>query len=120
MFEKFTNNAAAILQAAQNMALARGHQRFTPEHILHALLEDKDGIAVRLLQASGGNVAQIRTRVSEELARMPKVTGGGAGNLQLAPETARVFESANELAQKAKDEFITKERLLQAIAINKD
>jgi ATP-dependent Clp protease ATP-binding subunit ClpB len=116
-FDKYTDKARSTVQLAQNAALARGHQRFTPEHILATLLEDKDGIIPRLIQAAGGNIAQVQTRLGEELARMPRVEGSGAGQLHLSPETARLFESAEQLAGKAKDEFVTQERLLQAIAM---
>ncbi len=90
-FEQYTDKAKSTIQAAQNFALARGNQRFTPEHVLQALLDDKDDIAGRLLQAAGGNVTKIRSRLTEELARIPKIEGSGAGQLHLAPETARVF-----------------------------
>ncbi|HEU5047419.1 MAG TPA: ATP-dependent chaperone ClpB [Rickettsiales bacterium] len=116
-FEQFTDKARATLQSAQTFAVARGHQRFMPEHILQAMLEDRDGVALRLLQAAGGNVGQITSRVSEELAKLPKVAGSGAGHLSLVPETAQIFENAEQLAKKAKDEFVTQERLLQAISM---
>lgn len=116
-FEQFTDKTRATMQAAQTTALARGHQRFTPEHILQALLEDSDGIAARLIQSGGGNVTEVTQRLNEELARLPKVEGSGAGNLMLTPETARVLETAQQLAKKAKDDFVTQERLLQAIAM---
>ncbi len=116
-FDQFTDKAKSTLQAAQTLALARGHQRFTPEHILHALLDDKDGIAARIIQSAGGNASQIKKRVEEELARLPRVEGSGSGQLHLTPETARVYETAQQLASKAKDEFVTQERLLQAIGM---
>lgn len=119
-FDKFTDKAKSSLQSAQNYSIARGHQRFTPEHILYALLEDKDGVAGRLLQAAGGDVVKIRSRVEQELAKLPSVSGNGAGGLNLTPETAQVFENAEQLAKKEKDEFITQERLLQAIALKSD
>jgi len=116
-FDQFTDKAKITIQTAQTSALARGHQRFMPEHILQALLDDKDGIALRLIQAAGGSLSKVRNRLEEELARIPRVEGSGAGQLHLTPETARVFEAAQDLAGKAKDEFITQERLLQAIGM---
>lgn len=118
-FEQFTDRTRNTMQAAQTMALARGHQRFTPEHILLALLEDREGIAVRMIQGVGGKVSELTQRVKEELARLPKVEGTGAGQLLLAPETARMMETATELAKRAKDDFVTQERLLQAIAMTR-
>jgi ATP-dependent Clp protease ATP-binding subunit ClpB len=115
--DQFTDKAKSTLQNAQTAALAKGNQRFTPEHIFLALLDDKDGIANRVIQSAGGNVSEIRKRLEEELIKLPRVEGSGAGQLHLAPETARVFESAQQLASKAKDEFVTQERLLQALGM---
>lgn len=116
-FDQLTDKARATMQSAQTTAVARGHQRFTPEHILYALLDDKDSIAARMIQSAGGSVPQIVARVGEELARIPRVEGAGAGQLMLTPETARVLEAAQQIAKKAKDDFITQERLLQAVAV---
>ena len=113
----FTDKAKETLQAAQTYAIARSHQRFMPEHILHALLEDPDGIADSIIQAAGGKIGRITERLNEEMARFTRVEGSGAGALHLAPETARLFESAQSLAKKAKDDFVTQERLLQAVAL---
>ncbi len=116
-FEQFTDKSKSILQSAQTGALARGHQRFTPEHILHALLEDKDGLSKRLIAGAGGNIAEIHKQVEAALAALVRVEGSGAGQLHLAPETARVFEMAEQVTKKAKDEYVTVERLLQALAM---
>ena len=116
-FDQFTDKAKSTLQAAQTLALSRNHQRFLPEHILSALLDDPDGVADSLLQAAGGKVARITDQVKEELGRIPRVEGTGAGNLMMAPETARLLQMAQNLAKKAKDEFVTQERLLQAAAM---
>ncbi len=118
-FEQFTDKARSTVQTAQTNALARGHQRFTPEHLLYALLERWDDIAPRIVQAAGGTVPEVAKLLEKELSRIPRVEGGGAGQLHMTPETARVFESAQQLARKANDEFITQERMLQAIAMTK-
>jgi ATP-dependent Clp protease ATP-binding subunit ClpB len=116
-FDQFTDKAQATLQTAQTGAIARGHQRFLPEHILYALLEDPDNIAENLITSAGGKIARIRTRLNDELARQPRVEGSGAGGLSITPETARLFEAAQQIAKKAKDDFVTQERLLQAVAM---
>jgi ATP-dependent Clp protease ATP-binding subunit ClpB len=116
-FDLFTDKAKETLQAAQTTAIARHHQRFLPEHILFALLDDPDGIAESLIQTAGGKVARIHELATEALDRIPRVEGAGAGNLLLAPETARLLEAAQTLAKKAKDDFVTQERLLQAVAM---
>ena len=116
-FENYTERARGFIQSAQNLALREGHQKFSPQHILKVLLDDDQGLAAGLIKSAGGDFKSAQTAVELDLGKMPKVEGGGAGQLFLAPETARVFEAAEKLAKKAGDSFVTAERLLQAIAI---
>ncbi|MGE0239855.1 MAG: ATP-dependent chaperone ClpB [Parvibaculaceae bacterium] len=118
-FEKYTERARGFIQSAQALALREGHQRFSPEHLLKVLLDDEEGLASSLIAAAGGDSRLALAETEAALKRMAKVSGGGAGQVYLAPETARVFEAANQLAQKAGDSFVTAERLLQALAIEK-
>ncbi len=115
--EKFTERARGFLQAAQTMALARGHQRFTPEHILKVLLDDPEGMATGLVQAAGGQPAVAKAKNEEALAKLPSVEGAGAGQLYMAPELARLFEQAEKLREKSGDSFVAVERLLQAVLL---
>ena len=91
-FEKYTERSRGFIQSAQGLALRSGHQRFTPEHILKVLLDDKEGLAANLIRAAGGDPAKALAAVEAELKKLPSVEGAGAGQLYLAPETARVFE----------------------------
>lgn len=116
-FEKYTERSRGFLQAAQTMALARGHQRFAPEHLLKVLIDDPEGMAAGLIRAAGGQPETVKARNEDALAKIPKVEGGGAGNLYLAPEMARLFEAAEKLREKAGDSFVAAERLLQALAM---
>ena len=118
-FEKYTERARGFVQAAQNVALREGHQRFTPEHLLKVLLDDDQGLAAGLIKSSGGDAKAALAATEAALAKLPKVEGGGAGQVYLAPETARVFETASKLSQKAGDSYVTAERVLQALAIEK-
>src|SRR3954447_9969726 len=113
-FEKYTDRAKGFLQSAQTMALRRGHQRLTPEHLLKVLLEDSEGLCANLIRAAGGDSKAALTAVDTELDRLPKVEG--AGQVYMSPELARVFEQAEQLAQRAGDSFVTVERLLLALA----
>ena len=115
--EKYTDRSRGFIQSAQGLALRSGHQRFTPEHVLKVLLDDEEGLAAGLIRAAGGRPDQALTGVETALAKMPKVEGTGAGQLYLAPETARLFEQAEQLAKKSGDSFVTAERLLLAIAM---
>jgi ATP-dependent Clp protease ATP-binding subunit ClpB len=119
-FEKYTSKSQQIVQAAQSLALRESHQRFMPEHILSALMEDKERLADKLIRACGGNAQQVAEETQAAIDRMPKVEGAGAGQLYITPETARFFDTAEQLSKKAGDEFIALERLLQAIAMGND
>ena len=116
-FESYTERARGFVQAAQTSALASNHQHFKPEHLLKVLLDDKEGLASNLITAAGGDPAVARSELDAALAKIPKVEGSGATQIYLAPETAKLFESAKEIADKAGDSFVTAERLLLALTM---
>ncbi len=118
--EKFTERARGFIQLAQSLALREGHQQFTPLHLLKVLLDDNEGLAGGLIDRAGGNSRAILTATERELGKMPKVSGGGAGQVYLAPAMARAFDAAEQAAEKAGDSFVTVERLLQALSLDKD
>jgi ATP-dependent Clp protease ATP-binding subunit ClpB len=117
--EKYTERARGFIQSAQSLALREGHQQFTPEHLLKVLLDDEEGLASGLIEKAGGRPADARTQTELALGKIPKVQGSGAGQLYLAPTTARIFDNSEKLAQKAGDSFVTVERLLLALAAEK-
>ena len=116
-FEKLSERLRGFLQSAQTYATGAGHQRLTPEHLLKILLDDKEGMCAKLIDASGGDAKAARLAVEAELGKLPTVEGSGAGQVYLAPETARLLTQAQEVAEKAGDSFITVERLLLAITM---
>ncbi|HRW60374.1 MAG TPA: AAA family ATPase, partial [Defluviicoccus sp.] len=116
-FEKLSERTKGFLQAAQGLALRRGHQQLTPVHILQALIEDREGLAAGLIRAAGGDAERVRERAEAELAKLPRIEGGGAGQVYMAPETARLLDQAQQIADKAGDSFVTAERLLLALAL---
>lgn len=119
-FENFTDRARGFIQAAQTLALRTNHQQLTPLHVLKILLEDKEGLAANLIDAAGGDQGRAIEGTNREFYKISKVEGNGAGQLYLAPESARLFEQAEQLAEKAGDSVVTAERLLLAIALSKD
>jgi ATP-dependent Clp protease ATP-binding subunit ClpB len=119
-FEKYTDRARGFVQSAQSMALREGHQQFAAEHLLKVLLDDPEGLAAGLIDRSGGNSRQALQAVEAALAKVPKVSGAGAGQVYLAPTLARVFDTAEKAGEKAGDSFVTVERLLLALALEKD
>jgi len=118
-FERYTDRAKGFVQSAQSLALRENHQQFSAEHLLKVLLDDSEGLAAGLIKRAGGDPAAVLQDVELTLRRRPKVSGGGAGQLYLAPELARVFDHAQKVAEKAGDHYVTTERLLLAIALEK-
>jgi ATP-dependent Clp protease ATP-binding subunit ClpB len=119
-FEKFTDRARGFVQSAQSLALREGHQQFAPEHLLKVLLDDPEGLAAGLIDRSGGQSRQALQAVEASLAKRPKVSGGGAGQVYIDPALARVFDAAEKAGEKAGDSFVTVERLLLALALEKN
>ncbi len=118
-FEKYTERARGFVQSAQTFALGRGHQQFAPEHILKVLLDDPEGMASGLIDRAGGNAKALKGDLEGLLDKMPKVSGG-SGQLYMGQATARLFEQAEKIADKAGDSFVTVERLLLALAMDSD
>ncbi len=119
-FEKYTERARGFVQSAQSLALREGHQQFSTEHLLKVLLDDPEGLAAGLIDRSGGKSREALKAVEAALAKLPKVEGSGAGQLYLAPALARVFDTAEKASEKAGDSYVTVERLLIALAIEKE
>jgi len=119
-FEKYTERARGFVQSAQSLALREGNQQFATEHLLKVLLDDPEGLAAGLIDRSGGNSRAALQETEAALRKMPKVEGGGAGQLYLAPALARVFDTAEKAAEKTGDSYVTVERLLLALAVEKE
>jgi ATP-dependent Clp protease ATP-binding subunit ClpB len=119
-FDKFTDRARGFVQSAQGLAVREGHQQFAPDHLLKVLLDDPEGLTAGLIDRSGGNSRTALQAVEAALAKRPKVSGGGAGQIYLDPALARVFDAAEKAGEKAGDSFVTVERLLLALALEKD
>lgn len=115
-FEKFTYRTKGFIQSAQNLALREGHQRFTPEHILKILLEDKEGLCANLMTAAGADPAVALINIKKEVNDYPKVEGSGT-QLYMDQQIAKLFDSAAVVAKKAGDEYVTVERLLLALTL---
>ncbi|MGB2271036.1 MAG: Clp protease N-terminal domain-containing protein, partial [Candidatus Micropelagos thuwalensis] len=112
--ENLTDKLKGFVSSAQGLALREGHQRFEPIHILKVFMDDPDGIASGLIQVTGASADKICSGVNAHLGKMPKVSGGGS-QLMMSPETVKVFSTAEELAQKRGDSFISVELMLLAM-----
>jgi ATP-dependent Clp protease ATP-binding subunit ClpB len=116
-FERYTDRAKGFVQSAQSLALRENHQQVTPDHLLKVLLDDPEGLASGLIQRAGGDSRVALRNVEAALAKKPKVTGG-SGGVYVSPESARLFDAVEKLADKASDKFVTAERLLLALALD--
>ena len=115
-FEKFTERARGFVQAAQTIAVREYHQQITPEHLLKAFLDDEEGAASGLIRAAGGDPAAVRLAADAAIGKLPKVQGSGAGQPQITPDLVRVLDAAQQMAQKAGDEYVAQDRVLVALA----
>jgi ATP-dependent Clp protease ATP-binding subunit ClpB len=111
---KYTEKTLEVIQSAQQLALARGHQRFIPAHILSALLSESSGTITKLLERTEVNPNQLKYMTEEELKKLPVVEGNGGGQVYMSPQAARLIEAAEQSAQRAGDKFISLERLFEA------
>jgi ATP-dependent Clp protease ATP-binding subunit ClpB len=117
--EKFTLKAQEALQEAKAIAERKNHQQIDVEHLLLALLEQKEGIVIPILQKLGANVDLIVSQLEGELNRIPKVTGGGVGQVYLSSRVNEIFNSAWKEAERLMDEYLSTEHLFIAIADEK-
>jgi len=119
-FEKFSDRLKGFIQSAQTLALREGNPQITPEHLLKVLLDDPEGLASGLIQRAGGKPKEALERTEAVLAKLPKVSGGGATQPHMAAALGRVLDQAEQMATKAGDSFVTVERVLQALAMAKE
>src|ERR1700738_5582302 len=96
---KYTERARGFIQSAQSLAVREGHQQFSPLHMLKVLLDDSEGLASGLIDRAGGNSRAILTATEDALNKLPKVSGGGAGQGYLAPEAAGAVRAAEKAAE---------------------
>ena len=118
-FEKYTDRAKGFVQSAQTTAMREGHPQLAPEHLLKVLLEDTEGLCSGLIQRAGGDAREALRATEQALAKMPKVSGG-ASQPQPTRDLVRLFDTAQKIAQKAGDSYVTVERMLLAIATEKE
>ena len=116
--DKFTEKAQEALQSAAELASSLGQQAIEPEHVLLALLRQQDGISRSLLEVAGASPAAIEPALVSDLERFPKVSGAG-GQPYVSTALNQGLEKAQSEAEKLKDEYISTEHILLALADNK-
>jgi ATP-dependent Clp protease ATP-binding subunit ClpB len=120
--DKLTVKAQEALQEAKNLADEYNQQQIGVEHLLLALVKQPEGIVIPILQKIGVDIGQLNSRINEHLESQPQVYGGGSGvdQLYISPRLNKVLEAAWKEAQAMKDEYMSTEHMLLAIADETD
>jgi ATP-dependent Clp protease ATP-binding subunit ClpB len=113
-FDKFTIKSQEAVQEAQSQCSARGHQNLEAAHLLFALLGQPEGSTVPMLQKLGASIDGLRSEVEKVLKQIPKVTGGAQP--QISGNLNRILQAAFQEAEGMKDEYVSTEHLLLAMA----
>ncbi len=119
-FDQFTIKAQEAFADAQSLALSQKHQQLDVEHLLLSLINQKEGLTLQILQKLGANVAGIISRLEDELDKLPRVEGAGAGQIYITSRLNTVIEAAFEEMRNLRDEYLSTEHLLLAIANEKN
>ena len=115
-FDKFTFKAQESIQQAQKLAEEHQHQTIDVEHLLLSLVEQAEGVVQPVLRKMGTNPAQVAQRLKEELRRLPQVSGVPQGPAHITPSLEKILNAALSEAERLKDEYVSTEHLLLAIA----
>lgn len=115
---KLTQKSQEALAEAQSIATRMGHIEVDGEHLLMALIDQPEGLVPRLLDQAGADTAALRADLERELNRRPKVSGPGAtpGQVSVTRRLANLLEAAEREAKRLKDEYVSVEHLVMAIA----
>lgn len=112
--EKFTEKSQSILSSAQTIALSNSHQKILPEHLLSALIDDSEGLVLKIIALCDGNSELLKAEIVQALNKITKVEGNSS-SVSLSPDLARILVLAEKLATQNGDQFVSIERLLQAV-----
>ena len=112
--EKLTDRSQGFIQSAQSLAARNSNQFLTPEHLLKVMLDDKQGMASSLIAQTGADVEKVRENVNTDVEKLPRVEGN-AVQISGSQSFFKVLDSAEQIAQKAGDSYVTVERILQAL-----
>ena len=109
---QFTQKSVEAVQAAQQMASARQNQQIEQEHLLLALLEQKEGLITQLMQKAGVEPAALRQKLTAAVERLPQVSGSGAGQMYLSRDLEQALNEAEKIAREMHDEYTSVEHLM--------
>ena len=114
--QKFTIKSQQALQNAQEIASSYSNQAIEPDHLMAALVQDSEGVVVPILQKLGANLNHIKIKINEVVEKLPKVSGTSVGNQYLSQSSAQVLDLAFKEATQLRDEYVSTEHLLLALA----
>src|SRR2546429_6887433 len=115
-FDRLTIKAQEALAEAQKLAEKAGHQQLDVEHLALALVRQREGLTQSLLNKLGADPAVLARELEQELKKIPQVSGSGAGQVTITARLNDVFSAAEQEAERFKDEYLSTEHLLLAIA----
>ena len=119
-FDKFTLKAQEIIQASQQLAEKFGHQQIEPEHLVRAILDQKEGVIPALLGKIGADQSQLIQSFDDALEKIPQISGTGFGQAYISPRSKAVLDNAFAEAEQMKDEFVSLEHILLAVTGEKE
>jgi ATP-dependent Clp protease ATP-binding subunit ClpB len=119
-FDKFTLKVQEALQEAQSLAGSMGHQSIEPEHLLVCFLRQDDGIAGAIINKLNASPQKIEKELDNYLKKQPSVQGVGAGEVYLGSRLNKIFDKAMTEAAQLKDEYVSAEHVIIAIAEEKE
>ena len=119
-FDRLTLKSQEMIQEAQRLAERFGHQQIEPEHLLGALLQQKEGVVPPVLGKIGANQTQLQKEIEAVLGKMPGVSGPGVGQVYISPRAKSVLDKAFDEAEQMKDEYVSLEHILLGIMEDKE
>jgi len=118
-FDKFTIKSQEAIQESQTIAERLGHQEIKPEHLLSSLIEQKDGVIIPVLQKMEVNLSALKVEAERLLENLPKVSGGGFGQVYASQQFKKILDQSFTLASNMQDEYVSQEHLFLALLSEK-
>jgi ATP-dependent Clp protease ATP-binding subunit ClpB len=113
-FDKFTIKSQELIEKAHSLAMANGNPQIEAEHVVHSMLDDKEGIAVSILRKLGVTPEPVKDEVTKLIERQPKVSGGDP-NVYISAQLKKIFDKAFAEAEAMKDQYVSIEHILLAV-----
>jgi ATP-dependent Clp protease ATP-binding subunit ClpB len=118
-FNRLTVKAQEIVQTAIEIAQNYNNQIVEPEHLLAAIAQETGNVAESIIKKTGGNFSAVKIKINQQLESLPKVSGTGLGDQQMSQNLGKLFDTAAEEARNLKDDYVSTEHLLLALANDK-